>query len=204
MALVTAAQIRTLMPQLTGTGEDTTLDALSAQAEGALARWCAFPVADSGEYTLTTATYTEYLDGPDPLQARELRLPVRPAVAVTSIHQDPTEAYGAGSLVSSGDYVLLAERGRVMAKLGHVWLSGYRWLKVVYTAGYGTSGNAPGWVQQAVAYQVQRILEHASRRGVGSMTAAGVTRTDASASEAIDPRAARLMGPARLAERLVA
>lgn len=202
MALVTAAQIRTWVPQVAGSGEDATLDTLSEAAEGQLAAVCRFPRDDSGALGLATATYTDYLDGPDRRQSREVRLRVRPVVSVTSVHQSPTEDYGASDLIDSGDYMVDAPRGRLISvhASGHVWLQGYRWIRVIYTAGWGTSGNAPVWLQQAVAYQVAHDLTHRQTHGRSPVTQGGQTVADPSPHLGIDRRARQLVSRAILLE----
>lgn len=212
MALVTAAEVRSYVPQIVGTGEDTRLGVLIGGAESALARALFFPRADDGTYALEDKTYTFKLEGPDPNSPRDLVLPMRPIVSITSVYQDADEAYT--TLVASTDY--LGSDAELLAA-GHVrlvyspacgaWLTGakgYRPVRVVCVAGWAT---APAHVIQAVAYQVQYELGQGRTAGAHSVSMGGKSSTagygggGSSAGAGVDPRAMALLAQDRLWER---
>ena len=64
MALCTASEVRAIMPQLTGTSQDSILDTMITRADTQMARWCLFPAATPGGVpTMEDTTYTRYFDG---------------------------------------------------------------------------------------------------------------------------------------------
>lgn len=208
MSLVAAVQVRlATLPQVLGTGEDATLDVLIAQAEQAIARWLCFPASDAGTYTLETATYTLYVDGPHPERPEELVLPMRPIVSVTTVHRSTTRTYDASSLVSSGEYAAGAadlKRGVIVANFGTPgWLEGYRNQRVVVTAGLGASGSGQGSVVTAVALQIAYALQ-VRRQGPAFQTgSAGGQSFSLTEAKGIEPRAQALLRPWQLTEKQV-
>ena len=114
MAIITAAQARLMIPQLTGTAEDTDIDTMIARADAVFGRWLGYPRAStSTQSTVESTTYTHYLHGPMTTNKRAIMLPVRPVVSVTSVHDDTNLDYGSSFLVASGDYTIDTERGIV-------------------------------------------------------------------------------------------
>lgn len=210
MALVTAAaDLRpSLFPELAGTGEDSRLDLLIAQAEATIAHWLGFPRTDSGVYALEDDTYTFYLPdqqghGPRRANPRELVLPIRPLVSVTSIYQDSDESHT--TLVASTDYLVNEPEKRdgvirlKQSPACGAWLDGYRNIKVTCVAGWAT---APKDLVQAIAWQVQYANTQARSKGAASRTQGGQSTSNdpAAVSSGIDPRAAKLLAPYRLWE----
>jgi hypothetical protein len=195
VALVTAAQVRDLIPQLTGTGDDTRLGVLIGQAETALARWLFFPRAADGTYALEDKSYVFYLPGPEEDAPRDLKIPIRPIVSVTSVYQDSDESHG--TLVASTDYLVtldLLTRGivkLVQAPACGGWLVGDRPIKATVVAGWAT---APDYVVQAVAWQVQYALGQARTGGKAANENAEPL------GFGVDPRVEGLLGPDRLWE----
>jgi len=207
VALVTAAQVRTWLPAITGTNEDTTLGTLATAAGADLAAAMFYPREDGGTHTLATATYTVYLEGPRDRYPRELLLPMRPVVSITSVHQSVTDTYGASELVASTDYIEELARGVLVAKQSNSfggWSSDYRGQKVIMAAGWGTSGNGPEWLQQAVAYQVQHTMKQRAHQGVTQRSQGGASKTDQGLTRGIDSRAWALVAPHALWERGIA
>jgi len=200
VALVTVAQVRELLPELAG--GDPLSDAIE-RAEALIAAWLFFRAADDGAFHLEDSTYTEVVE-PRRVQGRELHLRMRPIVSITSIHQSPDESYGASDLVDAGDYELQARDGWVLSKLSNSfggWSSGYRAIRAVYVAGFGTTGNAPEDVQLAVAWQTFHLLRGAWR--LRTQQADGV-RDDIAAERGIDPRVGEVLGHRRLWDFAVA
>jgi hypothetical protein len=111
MALLTAAEFRGYYPLLTGTAEDTAVDTVVSAVGALMARTCGYPRTDAGTWTMESATYTKHYDGPTLRHPRCLDLGLWPVVSVTSAHADADWAYGADTLIASGDLVLDGARG---------------------------------------------------------------------------------------------
>lgn len=143
MALITAAQARVYLPDLTGTGEDTALDVMIARAGEIAARWCGYPPATVGATpTMESASYTRYYDPDRGIHGDALRLGVWPVTAVASVYDDPDEGYGSTYEVTTDDYRLVGDSGTIRLKPTgtHAWSAyGARAVKVTFTAGYSTT-----------------------------------------------------------------
>lgn len=139
MALITAAEARTRIPELTGTALDSVLDHLIAAIGRAFARYCGYPQTTAGTYTMESASYVSYLDGRG---ERDLYLVARPATAVASVYDDPAGDWTSSSyLVPSGDYGSILEGRRLhltSTSTWGVWGAGAGRIKVAYTAGFAT------------------------------------------------------------------
>lgn len=162
MALITAAEARTQIPSLTGTGEDTLLDTLIAGCGAAFARRCGYPPASVGASpTMESAAYVLDVDGAG---GRDLTLPVWPATAITSIYDDTALDFGATTLVASGDYALL--RGsivRLTSTATHgAWSRGEGCVRISFTAGYAT---APADLKRLVAQGVRHWFDMRATQG---------------------------------------
>lgn len=199
MALVTTAQVRELVPQIAGSGgSDPVADAID-RAEAIIAAWLWFRDDDTGAFKLEDATYTEFVDARQ-VQGRELHLRMRPVVSITSIHQSHDETYGASDLVPAADYQLQAAEGWVLSNLSNSfggWSTGFRVVRAIYVAGFGTTGNGPEDVQLAVAWQVQHITRGGWRLRTQSE---GAVRDQTAADRGLDPRVGELLGHRRLWE----
>jgi hypothetical protein len=156
VALPTASAVRTLaLPGITGTAEDTTLTTLIAAANAVLARYCLWPANDSDAYTFEASTYTQYYNGPDPGAPHRLTLGLRPVTAITTITQDTAGTYTFSETVTENTHALLDEHNGclyVYPGSTHAWLTGFRAIKVVMTAGYNTGAEPP--LTQAIAFLV--------------------------------------------------
>lgn len=182
MALVSAAEARVHIPELSGTGEDTNLDTLIARVEEACASWCGYPPASAGGTpTMASASRVRYLDGPG---GRELVIDVWPVTAIASIYDDPEWTWGADALVSSSDYaildgavglVLLAETSTHGA-----WNHARRSIKATVTAGFTS---APPALKLAIClgvrhlWNLRRELGHTSVSGEGTVSVSSVDPT---------------------------
>lgn len=168
MALLTATQARVYLAYL-DSSEDTLIDTMIARATSVLAAWCGWPRNDSGGQTMEASTYTFYLDAPTDEGAQEIAVPVWPLVTVTSVYDDPERAYGASTLVSSGDYDTDLQAGRIILKpsstLGK-FSTARRALKVTVSAGYST---APADLAQALGMMVKHLLELRHTQGASSV-----------------------------------
>ncbi len=139
MALITAAEARQEIPELTGTAEDTLIESLILQAGGMIARFCAYPPASAGaEPTMESTSYVRYYDGPG---GRMLSLDVRPVTAVASIYDDVDLTWGADTLIASSNYAIRdGTTGRVLltAASGEGFSTGEHAIKATFIAGYTT------------------------------------------------------------------
>lgn len=157
-----------MIPALTGTAEDTTLDTLIARADAVLASWCGFPAASASvDPTLEATAFTEYYHAPSPREPRLLRLRVRPVTTLTSVHWDSAYDASYSTEVVSGDRTLDGVEGTIWlhpdATSISAWPKQYRGIKVVYTAGYNTGADAR--ITQAIAALVSHWW--AMRRHLG-------------------------------------
>ena len=168
MALVTAAEARAYIRGLTGTAEDATLDTIIGRVDGLFASWLGFPLSGgaTGYATIEDRTYTHFLDGPS--RPGELRLPVRPVVSITSIHDDPNLTYGSDDLVASADYTLYGDDGLVVLNetASHSWFSARRTIKIVYVAGFQT---VPDVMKHAACLQAAHLFQHRDAIGRSDM-----------------------------------
>lgn len=165
MALITTAEAYAMIPGLASGSSDTLVGDLIDRAGDALAAWCGFSAASAGGApSLESTTYTEYLDGPEHGNARAVKLSFRPVASITTIHDDSDWGYGAAYLVSSSDYVLDGQAGRVWLtpSAAHTWSEGARNIKVVYVAGFST---VPDDVKQACALTVAHWVTLPKRQG---------------------------------------
>lgn len=167
MALLTGALLRpTWLRGITGTGEDTIIDAKIANIEQRMAAWCGWPTASGGTVpTFESSTFVLYLDGPDYNDSRILRLGIWPVASVTSIYADPTWAYSAAYLVASGDYTLDGSEGLVWlgpTSIQGAWPEGRRAIKATVVGGYSS---APAPLKDAVGMQLSH--EYRGRDSVG-------------------------------------
>lgn len=178
MALLTAAETRAHLPQLAGTALDAELATLVAHFDAIAAEYCGFPASPGGTVgaarTLESATYTLYLDGPDPSDPSLLWVGVRPITAVSSIYSDPVREYGSGSLVASGDYTLHGGEGMVMMDWdsGDVWDSGSRAIKIAFTAGFST---VPAPIKRAAGLQVASWFKNRPAVGARNVSQQGTS-----------------------------
>lgn len=187
MAIITPAEARVLIPGLTGTAEDATLDVLIARAGQMMAMWCGYPRASATSApTMESTTYVLDLDGPG---GRDLVVPVWPLTAVTSIYDDPAGDFGADTLVDAADYAILdGTRGVVRLRSTSVhgaWSTGSRTIRVTCTAGYTAPDAA---LQHACAMVVKHLWS--LRRVQGAVSASQGGASTAREDAALLPREA--------------
>lgn len=136
MALVTAAEIKAIIPEITGTTDDAALGVLADGIGAAFARFCGYPPASaSATPTMESTSYTLYLTGTG---GRDLYLPIRPTTAVASVYDDPDLDFTSSTyLVSSSDYAIVWDPRR-----GSV-------LRLTSTATWGVWSDIPGGIKVA-------------------------------------------------------
>lgn len=208
MALMTAESLRGAIAELTGTTEDTKLEALIARCDSAFARYCGIPAASAtAAPTLESASYTVYLTGNG---GRSLWLPLRAVSAVSSVYDDPTEDFSDSTyLVASGDYALRydPERGQFLHLLSTAthgaWSTGERQIRVVLTSGYG-SGAAPADILEAVRIGVRSWWDARKNRGKsGAGGDSGASYTDPEDRYLLNDEVRQLLGPFRLPSAMI-
>lgn len=167
MALITTSEAKELLPNLTGTAEDTLLTTLIATASRAIAYELGYPETTAGgQPTLETATYTEYLDGPG---GRDLILSNWPIQSITSIYDSSDRRYGADELVASTDYTVIDGRhGLVVLDWDSqhgTWSTGRRAIKVTYVAGWAT---VPDPIKHAAKMLVRHLYGLRTTQGLAN------------------------------------
>ena len=200
MALITAADVR----EVTGLSEasNTPVTTLIARAEKMLAKHCGYPSASPGVApTMESTTYTRYSnDGRvfvDADNGRLLRLRVWPVTAITSIHEDPEEAFGSDELVASDDYTQRGDHGQIVRLKPDSdhgsWTTTEGAIKVVFVAGFAAAHED---LKAAIAEQVAHLHELKKRRGKVSI--AEGERTTTYRRETIPRHVRQLISPFRL------
>jgi hypothetical protein len=197
MALLTAAQARVYIPGITS-AEDTNLDAIILRVGAAIARYLGYPAASAGvSPTIESTTYTLY-SGAGELgvvvsqDGTALLTAPRPITAITSIHDDPDQGYGASYLVASTDYTYDALDGvvRLLPTATHGAFSSAPYaVKLVVVAGYAT---VPADIIEAAALTVAHRWRQKKQPGASENApeADGV---------GIPPAARALLAPYRIA-----
>ncbi len=179
MALPTAPAIRALvLPQITGTAEDTFLGTQIVAASGALADWCLFPPATAGAAaTLEATAHTFYLDGPSPSNPSILVTGYRPITTLTSVKQDTAGVWSYATTESSANYTLDGTNGLIYANPGTTlaWGSGLRYIQVVATVGFNTGAHSV--LTQAIGLLVAHWLAVRKTAGVSNLGQGGSSVT---------------------------
>ncbi len=175
MPVLTAAAVRAaVLPDLTGTAEDTLIESLIDVADGMIAAHIGCALNDAGAYTLASGTYT--LRHPDlsvGMDGRMVWLDAANITAITSIHSDALEVFGADTLVDSDDYTLIARSNAVRLKPSATALeTDDGAVKVVATAGWAT---LPDALAHAVAMLVRHLYDLRRHQGRSSVSEAGTS-----------------------------
>lgn len=138
MALTSVSNVKTKLG-ISGTGEDTLLTALVAQADAMIKRWC--------DRAIESATFTEYPQG---YGSRMLRLQEQPVTSITSVYVDSQRQFAASTLLDASQYTLV---NNALIRVGGVWpasrenrfgllydaqVPSVGVIKVTYVAGYVT------------------------------------------------------------------
>ena len=179
MALVTASVLREYLPEISGTDADSELNNLIARVEASVARYLGFiPPDNAATCTLDQSTYTVHLDGPNVFEPEVLQLPMRPINTVTSVHSDPDRVYASGTEISNTEYDLDKLNGRVILKYdsSEVFDRGFRFIKVVYSAGYDTSA-PPAELVHAICLLCAGEQRSKAGQGFNSLNARNVAVT---------------------------
>lgn len=178
MALVSSGTLKTYLPEITGSGADTALNDLLARVEAAIALHLGFPVYDGGvSRSLQTQTYTVYLDGPMYSQQDTLQLPFRPMINVTSIHSDIDRVYGSATEITGSEYEKDTQNARIILKpsvASKGFDSGFRVIKVVFTAGFAST---PPDLEHAICVYASMLHRAKVSQGKRSISQRDATTT---------------------------
>lgn len=83
-----------------------------------------------------TASYTDFIDGN---ASNRIQVEQAPIVSVTSIHDALDLVFDSSSLISSAYYTVNAKKGWITLRRGYAFQRGDGNIRVVYTAGYGST-----------------------------------------------------------------
>lgn len=142
VALVSTANVKTFLG-ITGSTEDTIIDALVNSMSVAIAKYCG--------RDFVSAAATEYYDGTD---APSLVLKRYPIITLTSLNIDGARLFGSSTDVDVSANVIVDNNSGIITlwNLYDKFPCGRRNVKVVYTAGYAT---IPADLQHAAKLAVQ-------------------------------------------------
>ena len=177
MALVSAATLKEYLPELEGTDADTELNNLIQRVESSIAKYLGFVPPDGiTNAVLDSSTYTVFLDGPFKFDRGVLQLPIKPAVSITSVHSDPDLEYGSSTAIASDQYEIDKENSRLILKSTATssFDTGYRFIKVVYTAGFDNT-DPPEDLVQAICLLAANLQRSKQGQGYTNINARSVT-----------------------------
>jgi hypothetical protein len=122
---------------------------------------------------ITTATLTEYHTFEE--AETELYTLDLPIIAVTSIHEDTARTYAAAALLTADThYIVNKPKGKIIriasATAGRsTWTTGFRAVKVVYTAGYADTDSVPDDVKDVCGRHVSTVYREITKQ-MGGIT----------------------------------
>tara|TARA_Y100000004_G_scaffold184490_1_gene233591 strand:+ start:1961 stop:2569 length:609 start_codon:yes stop_codon:yes gene_type:complete len=202
MAMVSAATLKTYLPEVTGTGADTDLTNLLERVECAIARYFGWVKPDaSADPQLLAATYTFYLNGPMFGNVAVLQLPIRPTNSITSIHSDVNRQYTADTLLSSDDYDLDGLLGQAIldpVNASDGFDQGFRAIKVIANCGYTT---LPADLEHAVCVWASQLQRNKASQGKESITQRAATVSISPKS--MPPEVKQLLAPFRSSRQIM-
>lgn len=169
LALITPAQFRTRFPQLSGTGEDTPLTEICADADALMAAWCGFRPYNGTARSMASQSYSLKYSRPAAFDPRALCLCTHPVTAVSSVTVDTTGAFAGDetTLVEDTDFVLDEEEGILLRIDGDVWPVAIKGILVEFTAGYATT---PAGLLAIAAAEVRHLWNLRNTQGETAYT----------------------------------
>tara|TARA_Y100000592_G_scaffold22271_2_gene34561 strand:- start:21387 stop:21995 length:609 start_codon:yes stop_codon:yes gene_type:complete len=176
MAMVSAATLKTYLPEITGSLADSDLSDLLERVECATARYFGWVKPDgANDPQLLAATYTFYLNGPTFGNPSVLQIPIRPVNSITSIHSDPNRQYTDDTQVSSDDFDLDSLLGQAILDPVNATDSfeyAFRAIKVVANCGYTT---LPADLEHAICVWASQLHRNKATQGKESITQRAAT-----------------------------
>lgn len=164
MALITTSEAKSMIPMLSGSGDDSLISTLITVTDRMIAQHLGYPPATAGSASTAESTsYTLYLDGPG---GRELTIPIWPVTSITSIYDSVDRRYAAADLVASTDYTLVEGQNGLVeldwdAQHG-TFSEARRSIKVTFTAGWAT---VPEDIKHAAKLTVRHLWGHRQTAG---------------------------------------
>jgi uncharacterized phiE125 gp8 family phage protein len=203
MSLDTLANVKSRLG-ISGSTDDTLLGQLMDSAD----RW----IAEFTGRHFEGGTFTEYFPGNVTL----LHLSNYPVTAITSVKVDPSQGFGAATVLATTSYVAHLERGVIQSKVGAFvaaaagalvnadrddWTRSPRAVQVVYTT---ATSNVPADVKEAYAllvgqwYRQVKTLQAANYLNLDQQRFGEALQTfQRSAPEGVSPDVTRLLMPHR-------
>ena len=176
MAMVSAATLKTYLPEITGSLADSDLNDLLERVECATARYFGWVKPDgANDPQLLAATYTFYLNGPTFGNPSVLQIPIRPVNSITSIHSDPNRQYTDDTQISSDDFDLDSLLGQAILDPVNATDSfeyAFRAIKVVANCGYTT---LPADLEHAICVWASQLHRNKATQGKESITQRAAT-----------------------------
>ena len=94
-----------------------------------------------------------------------------PVIGITTIHEDEARVFGAASLLTENtDYIVNKPFGKVIridSNLQSTWLTGWRAIKCVYTAGFANTAGVDATIKHAALRTVALMYGELERREIG-------------------------------------
>lgn len=143
MALITLAEVKTLL-SITTTTKDDIFNALIASADAAVKKYV--------DRIIEADDLTEYHDGES---ADTIALKEYPIISVTSVHDDIGRTFGASSLIASDDYVTDDGQGTLRLIGRGLFADGQLNVKVIYRAGYEDAD-----VPEDIKHAAKKLVAH--------------------------------------------
>jgi len=88
-----------------------------------------------------------------------------PIASVTSINDDPQHDFGSGTVVGSTTYFISGESDGMIWTEGFTFAPGRENLKLVYTAGYASTGAVPADIKYAAKLQIKHERDMVRSKG---------------------------------------
>ena len=176
MAMVSAATLKTYLPEITGSLVDSDLNNLLDRVECATARYFGWIKPDgTDDPQLLAATYTFYLNGPTFGNPSVLQIPIRPVNSITSIHSDPNRQYTDDTQISSDDFDLDSLLGQAILDPVNATDSfeyAFRAIKVVANCGFTA---LPADLEHAICVWASQLHRNKATQGKESITQRAAT-----------------------------
>lgn len=213
MAILSVTEARGLLPGIPATVEDTALTTFVARVQSKLSAHLGYAAHEAGgEPDLEDQTRTFFLapnEWVHDKHRRELQLPEFPIVSITSIEEDPDEAFdGSSYLVASTDYdaanATLKNEGIIRLEVNSThgsWMrSDCKVIKVVGVLGWAT---VPAVVKHAGALMVTHWWKQRATYGDISVSTGEVTAAIRTAMPMVTEEAKELVKEYRVPRALV-
>jgi hypothetical protein len=138
MSLTTLANVKAFK-NITASEHDAELLRLISAVDGFIGGYC--------NCALEQATVTEYHSGRS--GQTTLRLRQYPVASITSLHDDVARSYGAATLLSPSEYVLIDATAGLVQLDGRTFQEGLNNIKAVYVGGFATGSIERKLLEQA-------------------------------------------------------